>query len=158
MDETAKKEALRLFTYGLYVATVGTREHQNAFTVNWATQVSFDPPLIALSVENDGHSLPIIRQTKHFALNVLGSDERDRAGRLGKPYGRHPEKNEAVKFEFAEGNTPVLADAPAWVVCEVINEMPAGDSTLMLGRVIDAKVNRTVEPLTMLQAGFKHAG
>lgn len=158
MDETAKKEALRLFTYGLYVATVGTREHQNAFTVNWTTQVSFDPPLVALSVENDGHSLPIIRETKHFALNILASDERDRAGVLGKPYSRHPEKDETVRFDFAAGNTPVLADAPAWVVCEVTGELPAGDSTLFVGRVVDAQVNRKVEPLTMLQAGFKHAG
>ena len=49
MDETAKKQILRLFTYGLYAVTARDEDDVAAMTVNWATQVSFDPPLIAVS-------------------------------------------------------------------------------------------------------------
>jgi hypothetical protein len=35
---------------------------------------------------------------------------------------------------------------------------PAGDSTLVIGRVVGAQVMRREEPLTMLAAGFRHAG
>ncbi|MGH2515900.1 MAG: flavin reductase, partial [Ktedonobacterales bacterium] len=52
MDEAVKKEALRLFTYGLYAITCGDATERNAFTANWLSQVSFDPPLVALSVDN----------------------------------------------------------------------------------------------------------
>jgi flavin reductase (DIM6/NTAB) family NADH-FMN oxidoreductase RutF len=44
------------------------------------------------------------------------------------------------------------------VECAVESELPAGDSTLVLGRVVAAGVVRREEPLTMLAAGFRHAG
>ena len=159
MDETAKKEALRLFTYGLYAVTTGTRADWSAFTANWCTQVSFDPPLVALSVENDSHSLPIIQASGSFVVNVLAADQRELAGTLGKPYKRHPEKTKGLAVTFTPSGAPAMTDSLAWVECVVERSMPAGDSTLMLGRVVDAAVLRQGgEPLTMRAAGFKHAG
>lgn len=158
MDETAKKEALRLFTYGLYAITAGTREDWSAFTANWLTQVSFDPPLVALSVENDSHSLPIIQRTRRFVVNVFAADQRELAGALGKPYRRHPEKAASLAMEMTPSGCPALTETLAWIQCEVENEMAAGDSTLMLARVTEARVLREGEPLSMRAAGFKHAG
>ncbi|HZU76740.1 MAG TPA: flavin reductase family protein [Dehalococcoidia bacterium] len=158
MDETVKKEALRLFTYGLYAVTTGDENEWNAFTANWLSQVSFDPPLVALSVENETTSLPMIRRTRRFAVNVYAAEQRDLAGRLGKPYRRSPDKLEGLRVERTEHGCPVLPDTLAYVECEVEREMPAGDSTLVLGRVVGAGVFRRDEPLTMRAAGFKHAG
>jgi flavin reductase (DIM6/NTAB) family NADH-FMN oxidoreductase RutF len=158
MDEAAKKEALRLFTYGLYAVTCGGDGDRNAFTANWISQVSFDPPLVVVSVENTSHSLPLIRQERRFGVNVFASDERELSGKLGKGLEKHPEKLDGLRWETASDGCPVLAEAPAWVACQVVGELPAGDSTLVLGQVVDARVNRRVEPLTMLAAGFKHAG
>jgi flavin reductase (DIM6/NTAB) family NADH-FMN oxidoreductase RutF len=158
MDEAAKKEALRLFTYGLYAVTTGDATEWNAFTANWLSQVSFDPPMIVLSVENDTTSLPMIRKFKRFAVNVYSADQRALAGKLGKPFARSPEKLEGLKVRWTESGCPVLEDMLAWVEVHIESEMPAGDSTLVLGRVADARVLRREEPLTMLAAGFKHAG
>ena len=158
MDEAEKKEALRLFTYGLYAITTGSEQHWNAFTANWLSQVSFDPPLVALSVENTSTSLPIIRQSGRFAVNVYTAEQRELAGRLGKPYARSPQKLEDLQVGKGESGCPVLLEAAAWVECAVEGEMRAGDSTLVLGRVVGARVLRHEEPLTMRAAGFKHAG
>jgi flavin reductase (DIM6/NTAB) family NADH-FMN oxidoreductase RutF len=158
MDETAKKAALRLFTYGLYAVTTGGEEEWNAFTANWLSQVSFDPPLVAVSVENETTSLPMIRKSRRFAVNVFAADQRDLAGRLGKPYARSPEKLKGLRVGHAASGTPVLLDTLAYVECAVESELAAGDSTIVLGRVVDAQVFRREEPLTMLAAGFKHAG
>ena len=158
MDENAKKEALRLFTYGLYAVTTGDADTWNAFTANWLSQVSFDPPLVALSVENASVSLPLIRRAGRFAVNVFGAEQRDLAGRLGKSFSKRPEKLDGLRIERTEAGCPVLLDGLAWVECVVESELPAGDSTIVLGRVTDARVLRRAEPLTMLAAGFKHAG
>jgi flavin reductase (DIM6/NTAB) family NADH-FMN oxidoreductase RutF len=158
MDEAAKKEALRLFTYGLYAITVGDDLQQNAFTANWVSQVSFDPPLVMLSIENDSVSLPIIRRTGLFAVNVYASDQRELAGLLGKSYSKHPEKTAGITFGAGETGCPVLLEGLAYVECRVRGEMLAGDSTLLLANVEGATVLRRAEPLTMLAAGFKHAG
>ncbi|WKB36465.1 hypothetical protein QS257_04975 [Terrilactibacillus sp. S3-3] len=49
--QSAKKAALRGITYGLYI--VGTKDEigVNAFTGNWLTQTSFEPPLVALATK-----------------------------------------------------------------------------------------------------------
>lgn len=158
MDEALKKEALRLFTYGLYAVTTGDTTEWNAFTANWVSQVSFDPPLVVVSVENASVSLPLIRRTGHFAVNVFNADQRDLAGTLGKSFARHPEKLSGLRTGTSTTGCPVLLDTVAWVECQVESEMAAGDSTLVLGRVVGADVLRRTEPLTMLAAGFKHAG
>lgn len=158
MDEAAKKEALRLFTYGLYAITTGDAQQWNAFTANWLSQVSFDPPLVALSVENTSTSLPMIRQSRRFAVNVLTAEQRELAGRLGKPFARSPEKLKDLQIGTTASGCPVLLETAAWVECAVEIELPAGDSTLLLARVADARVLRPAEPLTMRAAGFKHAG
>ncbi len=158
MDDAAKKEALRLFTYGLYAVATGDEAEWDAFTANWVTQVSFDPPLLAVSVENTSTSLTILRRTGLFSVNVFDATQRDLAGKLGKPFARSPEKLEGLSRGAGERGTPVLLDGLAWVECEYISEQPAGDSTLVVARVVGARVLRREEPLTMLAAGFKHAG
>lgn len=158
MDEAAKKGALRSFTYGLYAITSGDEQQHNAFTANWVSQVSFDPPLVMLSIENKSVSLPVIRRTGLFAVNVYSADQRDLAGLLGKSFSKHPEKVDHLTFGIGETGCPVLLEGIAYVECRVQSEMAAGDSTLLLAQVEGAAVLRQAEPLTMLATGFKHAG
>ncbi|HZS94183.1 MAG TPA: flavin reductase family protein [Chloroflexota bacterium] len=158
LDPVAKKTVLRLFTYGLYAVGVAAGEDRNMFTANWVTQVSFEPPLIAMSVQNDGHSIDLIRQSRSFAISVLGDDQRDIAGLLGKRWKLRPEKIEEVAYRLGMTGSPILEDALGSVECIVTDSMAAGDSTLFIGRVMAAEVGREGTPLTMAGAGFRHAG
>jgi flavin reductase (DIM6/NTAB) family NADH-FMN oxidoreductase RutF len=158
MDDAVKKEALRLFTYGLYAVSIEANGARNAFTANWLSQVSFDPPMIALSIENDSASLPLARAAGRFVVNVYEAGQRELAGRLGKSLSRSPDKLAGVALETTPSGQPYLRDALAWVEVVIEHEAPAGDSTLLIGRVVDVAMLRRAEPLTMLSAGFKHAG
>ncbi len=158
MDDATKKEALRLFTYGLYAISVEADGRRNAFTANWVSQVSFDPPLLALSIENASASISLIRAARRFVVNVFSAEQRELAGRLGKTLSRSPDKLDGIALDQTTSGQPYLSDTLGWVEVEVENETPAGDSTLLIGRVVDAGMLRRSEPLTMLAAGFKHAG
>ena len=158
MDEAVKKSVLRLFTYGLYAVTVRDADRVNAFTANWLSQVSFTPPLVAVSVENDAASLPMIRSSGEFAVCVLESGQRGIAGQLGKPLARAPEKLDGLEIVSAPDGFPILGESLGAVVCRVQGELPAGDSTIVLGEVVEAVQLRDGEPLTMRAAGFRHAG
>ncbi len=158
MDAAVKKEALRLFTYGLYAITSADQQTRDAMTANWVSQVSFEPPLVALSVENASTSIQLIRASRRFAVNVYSAEQRGLSGKLGKMFAKDPSKLDGLQWATASNGCPVLEDTIAWVACDVESETPAGDSTLFIGRVVDAKLLRREEPLTMLAAGFKHAG
>ncbi len=158
MDEAVKKETLRLFTYGLYAVSVGAGGRRNAFTANWLGQVSFDPPMVALSIENESASLPMIRSAGAFVVNVYSAEQRELAGRLGKALSRSPDKLDGVALAETPSGQPYLTDTLGWVEVALESETPAGDSTLLLGRVVDAGLLLRDEPLTMRAAGFRHAG
>jgi flavin reductase (DIM6/NTAB) family NADH-FMN oxidoreductase RutF len=158
LDPAVRKSVLRLFTYGLYAVGVASDERRNLFTANWLTQVSFDPPLLALSVENDGYSIGLIRESGMFAVSVLSAEDREKAGALGKRWALRPTKIDKVAYELGAGGCPILTDALGAVECRVTGSMPAGDSTLFLAEVVAARLMREGTPLTMAAAGFRHAG
>ena len=158
LDSTIKTQAVRTFTYGLYIVMCHEGEDINGFTANWLTQVSFEPPLLAVSIENDAKSLPMILNSQHFTVNVLRSGQRELAGKLGRSAYKHPEKLSDVDYAVNEQGYPILSEALSWVACEVRQTTPAGDSTLVIAEVIDAGVIAQGHPLTMEETGFRHAG
>lgn len=158
LDPAVKKSALRLFTYGLYAVTCAYEGDANVFTANWVTQVSFDPPLIAVSVENDSASLPLILASGLFAVNIFAAGQRDLAGALGKSRARAGDKLSGVTHTSSANGLPLLSDTLGWVECRVSGHLVSGDSTLVVGEVIAAGLQRDGDPLTMRDAGFRHAG
>ncbi len=158
MDLAVKKQVLRTFTYGLYAVSCADSGEVNIFTANWLTQISFDPPLVALSVENDSKSLPMILRSRAFTVNVLRAGSRELAGKLGKSAIQHPDKLNSVEYDIGANGCPVLHDAIAWVACEVLRTTEAGDSTLVVAEVTDVGMLAEGAALTMTEAGFKHAG
>ena len=158
LDPLAKKTVLRLFTYGLYAIGVAHGADRNLFTANWLTQVSFDPPLVALSVENDSHSIGLLRASGVFAVSIFSHEDREQAGALGKRWKLRPTKIEDALHHPGVTGCPILDSALGAVECRVIQSLPAGDSTLFLGEVIHAETQHEGTPLTMAEAGFRHAG
>lgn len=158
MDPAIKKQALRLFTYGLYVIMCDDGRTVNAFTANWLTQVSFEPPLLAVSVENDSKSLPMMLHSGKFTVNVLRSGQRELAGALGKSALKQPNKLDGIAYSTPTDGYPILHDALAWVACDVRQSVEAGDSTVVIAEVVDVGILAEGQPLTMNEAGFRHAG
>lgn len=158
MDPAVKKQTLRTFSYGLYAIACVEEEVVNIFTANWLTQVSFEPPLLAVSVENASKSLPMILHSGVFTVNTLQAGQRGLAGQLGKSAIQHPDKLADIAYSIGVNGCPILKDALAWVACEVRGTMEAGDSTLVLAEVVDAGMLAEGTSLTMAEAGFRHAG
>ena len=54
MNQDAKKTALRMIPYGIYVLTADDGKGNVAgATVNWVTQTAFNPPLVVAGVKTD---------------------------------------------------------------------------------------------------------
>src|SRR5713101_116434 len=86
MDQEAKKTALRMIPYGIYVLTADDGNgNVAAATVNWVTQTAFAPPLVVVGVKTDSGAYAIVKSTKSFALNMLGKDQKGLAFTFFKP-------------------------------------------------------------------------
>jgi flavin reductase (DIM6/NTAB) family NADH-FMN oxidoreductase RutF len=159
MDSAIKKTVLRMFTYGLYAVTAKHGDQISMMTVNWLTQSSFEPPMVALAVEADSHSRQVIEASGAFAVNIYESGQRELAGQLGKTWAKHPEKLEGLPWKPGSATgSPLLEAALGWVECKVAGHQPSGDHVLYVAEVVNVELNREGTPLTIKEAGFKYGG
>ena len=146
MDENAKKTALRMIPYELYVMTAEDKVGRNsAATVNWVTQASFKPPLVAVGVKADSQVHDIIKTAGNFALNVLGKGQQGAAYAFFKPAERDGQKISGEPFRAGSTGAPVLENTPAFVECRLVTTVEEGDHSIFVGEVVDAGVTQEPE-------------
>ena len=143
MDEKHKKTALRMIPYGLYVLTGKAPDGQvAAATVNWVTQASFAPPLLALGVKTDSGAHGIIKSSGTFALNILGKEQGGIAFAFFKPVEAAPGLLSGQPYRDGANGAPVLDAVPAYVECTLIDTVERGDHSVFVGEVTNAVVRQ----------------
>jgi flavin reductase (DIM6/NTAB) family NADH-FMN oxidoreductase RutF len=136
-------------TQGVYL--VGG-EARNAFTAAWNTQVSFDPLLLALSINPHHVSYRLLKEGGAFSVNVLKEGQLHLAEHFGRSAG--DDKLAGTEWTTSRLGLPFLREALAWFECKVLSEYPAGDHVLMLGKVIAGKLlDPEAEPMSYRQTG-----
>jgi flavin reductase (DIM6/NTAB) family NADH-FMN oxidoreductase RutF len=139
--------------YGVYVIGVAHGGRRDAFTAAWLMQVSFDPLLVALSVNPGNASYPLLRESGGFAASVLGREQLELARRFGTRSGRDEDKLDGVAWRPGIGGAPILEKALAFLECAVVDRRPAGDHELVVARVVGGAVLRDGTPLTYADTG-----
>jgi flavin reductase (DIM6/NTAB) family NADH-FMN oxidoreductase RutF len=146
MNVDARKTALRMIPYGLYILTAeGKNGAVAAASINWVSQASFDPPLVMLGVKIDSRVHAMIKETKKFALNVLGKGQQGIAFNFFKSHEPHERKGNSIggePFEKSPGGVPILCNTPAWVECKLVDTVERGDHSLFIGEVTEAGVRK----------------
>jgi len=142
MDEDAKKTALRMIPYGIYVLTAEKGDAVGAATVNWVTQTAFTPPLVAVGVKTDSATYATIKDAGHFALNMLGKGQQGLAFAFFKPADVDGNRIGGEPFELGSTGAPVLENAQATVECKVTEIVEQGDHHIVVGEVVASRVNK----------------
>jgi len=141
MDANAKKTALRMIPYGLFVLTGRTKDGKvAAATVNWVTQASFEPPLVVIGVKADSSPHAVIKEARAFALNVLGKGQQALAFTFFKPAEVAGDKVSGERFHAGKTGAPILESTPAYVECELVDTIEKGDHSIFVGKVVEAGV------------------
>jgi flavin reductase (DIM6/NTAB) family NADH-FMN oxidoreductase RutF len=160
--------------YGLYILGSHSQDGEvNGMMADWVMQVSFQPRLLAVSFENDAHSLANVRETGVFTINLLGQDDvgMELAKHFAQPYfdakiiGRSDtpavrihHKLEGISFSRSPSGCPVLGAAMAWANCQAEQYLSVGDHTLVIGLVTEGQLLRSAEALTSTYTGWPYSG
>jgi flavin reductase (DIM6/NTAB) family NADH-FMN oxidoreductase RutF len=156
--EAAKKTTLLMIPYGLYVLSTKDGDDLNAGTVNWVTQTSFKPPLVAMGVKKDSHLYAQIKSSGVFALSFLKSGQKDLAFAFFRPAQVADGKISGYSYETHDTGAPIISDAPAWVEGRIVGEIDTGDHSCMVGEVTNAAVKEEAPLLTLAECGVKYGG
>jgi flavin reductase (DIM6/NTAB) family NADH-FMN oxidoreductase RutF len=147
-------ELFHQLTLGVYVVGVAGDGRRDAFTAAWIMQTSFDPLLLALSINPDNASYEPLDASGGFTVNVLKQGQLELARSFGTRSGREEDKLSGIRWRPGRTGAPILEEALAYFDCEVSGRMRAGDHELVLGRVVDGKIlDREAAPLTYADTG-----
>ena len=162
MDADAKKTTLRMIPYALYVLT-SNGDDVGTGTINWVSQMSFEPPLLALGVKKDTRNFANIKAGGAMAMSFLGSGQGDLAfaffGDADVDGDAFVSKDKRYAFEPAPSGAPVLIDAPAWADLKLVETVETGDHAVVVVEVTDVGL-RGDEPeaLTLKDLGLNYGG
>jgi len=135
-----RRRVLWTMPSGLYVVGSRAGERRNAMTLNWATQVSADPKLLAVGVEKAALTHELIADGKVFSLCLIDREDRAVVRKFTKPVEVDVAASTMNGFAFHDGPTgaPILDMAVSWVDCRLHHHLDLGGHTLFIGEVVDA--------------------
>jgi flavin reductase (DIM6/NTAB) family NADH-FMN oxidoreductase RutF len=146
MNQDAKKTALRMIPYGIYVLTADDGQgNVAAATVNWVTQTAFAPPLVVVGVKTDSGAYGIVKKTKNFVLNMLGKPHKGLAFTFFKPAQMEGGKLSGQTVRKAGNGAPILDAALAAVECKVTSIVEQGDHHIIVAEVVEAHLPNPIE-------------
>ena len=124
------------------LALIGSRagEERNAMTASWITQLSMEPVLIGVGVDNTAVTHRLISEGGSFTVNLWNSEDTRVFVKFSKPaaYADSTLNGRAVR-EAATG-APVFDEAIAWMDCEVRHAFDLGTHTLFVGELVDGAI------------------
>ncbi len=135
-----RRRVLWAMPYGLYVVGSRAGDRFNLMTLNWATQLSFDPKLLGVGVERESLTHQLIEQGRVFSLCLVDREDRAIVRKFTKPVEVDLGASRANGFPFHLGRSgaPVLDQAVAYLDCEVRQHLELGNHTFFVGEVVDA--------------------
>lgn len=140
----------KLISHGVYVVGVRDGEFRNAFTAAWVMQVSFDPLLLAISINPEHYSYRLLKNGGICTINVLGREQYA----IAEHFGRSGlDKMAGFQWLSAETGAPILQDSLAYFDCEVSHYTDAGDHRIAVCKVIAAAELNPGKPLLYSQTG-----
>jgi flavin reductase (DIM6/NTAB) family NADH-FMN oxidoreductase RutF len=127
---------------GLYVVGATDKgQRRNGMTLNWASQVSFDPKLLGISVEREAFTHELIEAGGVFALCLIDREDRAIVRKFTKPVDVDLNAHTLNGFEYFDGpatGAPVLSQSVAYLECELRQPVAVRNHTLFLGELVNA--------------------
>ncbi len=128
---------LKRLEYGVYIVTMGKGETGNAFTASWVSQVSSEPPMIAVAVHNKHQSARILNNEQTFVVNLIPAEGESVARTFYGPAESGYEKLKAANVSGSPVNgNPIISGASAYVECLIVYRVTAGNHTIFIGEVV----------------------
>ncbi|MGC1308084.1 MAG: diflavin flavoprotein [Phormidesmis sp.] len=147
---TSVEKAIGRLVGSMCIVTAKRGDISSAMLASWVAQATFTPPGFTVAVAKDRAIEGLMHGGSDFVLNILAEGKH-----LGpmkhflKPFSPGEDRFEGIETRETEAGQLVLAEAIAYLECEVANRMDCGDhwviyATVTGGEVIDDKAKTAV--------------
>lgn len=151
-------EILRTLDRELWIVTASDGGRRSGLVSTTVVSASIVPesPRVLLTLGHQHFTTSLVRQSRHFALHLMGIDHAGLAFRFGAQSGRDMDKFAGLAIERGRSGVPLLVDAVARLECRVEADFDIGDRLLCLAEVT-ADSRRSSEPVLTVQQWMARA-
>jgi flavorubredoxin/flavin reductase (DIM6/NTAB) family NADH-FMN oxidoreductase RutF len=136
------EKALGRISSGLYIITAKKGELSSAMLASWVAQASFQPLGFTVAVAKDRAIESLMQVGDQFVLNILEEGKHlSLMKHFLKRFAPGADRFAGVRTRPANNGSPLLADALAYLECEVTSRMEVSDHWLVYCTVQDGKVS-----------------
>ncbi|MEM8719436.1 MAG: diflavin flavoprotein [Cyanobacteria bacterium P01_G01_bin.39] len=134
-------KAIGRLSGGLYIITATKGDVSSAMLASWVSQASFEPPGLTIAVAQDRAIESLMQVGDRFVLNILEEGKyQSLMKHFLKRFKPGADRFAGVNIQTAANGSPILADALAYLECQVSSRMECSDhwivySQVNLGRV-----------------------
>ncbi|WNF14255.1 diflavin flavoprotein [Microcystis aeruginosa] len=141
--DTDLDKAIGRISGGLYIITTKKGDRSGAMVASWVTQASFDPPGFTVAVAKDRAIESLLQVGDQFILNILEEGNYQTLMKhFLKRFGPGEDRFAGVNTRTANNGSPILADALAYLECEVVSRMECADHWIVYNKVTDGRVSK----------------
>jgi flavorubredoxin/flavin reductase (DIM6/NTAB) family NADH-FMN oxidoreductase RutF len=135
------ERALGRLSSGLYIMTARKGDVKSAMLASWVMQASMNPLGVAVAVAKDRAIESLLHVGDRFVLNVLEEDNyQSLMKHFLKRFSPGADRFAGIKTYSASNGCPILADALAYMECEVTMRMECSDHWIIYSSVQTGRV------------------
>jgi flavin reductase (DIM6/NTAB) family NADH-FMN oxidoreductase RutF len=116
------------------VVVTAPGERPVGFTATSFTSVSLDPPLVSFCLDRGSSSWPTVETAAHVGVHILGQ-EQEQVARTFATSGIDRFASHRA-WQVGPHGVRLLDGALAWLVCRVVQRVPAGDHAIVLAEPV----------------------
>jgi flavin reductase (DIM6/NTAB) family NADH-FMN oxidoreductase RutF len=149
-DRDLFREVIGHFMTGVTVITTSLDGRKYGMSASAVSSLSLDPPMLLTCLNDHSPTQQAITQSRRFCVNILAEGQHQLAMHFGRP-----SENKFADVPTRQGllGVPVLAQALAWLECQVTNDVVGGTHRVFLARVKQAEA-RDGSPLAYFRGQF----
>jgi flavin reductase (DIM6/NTAB) family NADH-FMN oxidoreductase RutF len=139
-------------------------EEWNAMTASWVTQLSMEPVLVGVGVDQKAVTHRLIVEGGCFSINLWSAADTRVFVKFSKPAQREDSTLNGWRVFQAATGAPIFEEAVAWIDCQVHQAVDFGTHTLFAGEVVAAGIGdagaraAAISDTRMKYGGVKRGG
>lgn len=152
IEQVAYRRLMGFWATGVSVVTASGADGPYGATLNAFSSLSLDPPLLLVCFDLEARTLGAVRDTGRFCVNMLSAEQEEISRRF---VGKRPMTEKFAELPWApEHGVPVLGDCLAVIVCDVAQEVEAGDHAIVIGSPVHLAVRDDLHPLVFYRGAY----
>jgi flavin reductase (DIM6/NTAB) family NADH-FMN oxidoreductase RutF len=161
VDPAVFRAALASHPAGVVVITAHDEQGPMGLTATSFVSISLDPPLVGFAVDKRSTTWARLRNARSMVVHLLGEEQDTLASTFAtKGIDRFGGPTSWASLTTGE---PLLTDVTTWLRCATHARVTLGDHHLVVGEVVDARVDSAVDgtggctraPLLYHQRGYR---